>query len=156
MKCLSSKEISKMSDTLNGALHGSCLCGQIRYEITQQIEEILHCHCSMCRKAHGAAFRTRATIQISDFIWRSGEQLLSRYRSSPGQDRTFCSVCGSSLVTEFDDAPDRLGLALGTLDSDPGGRPACHAFVASKAPWFDITDLLPQWPDYPKRGDTDD
>jgi hypothetical protein len=126
-------------------LRGSCLCGGIRYEITSPLEQPLNCHCSMCRKATGAAFRTRARVRASAFRWVAGESLLSRYESSPGHVRTFCRICGSTLVTLFPAAPDALGLALGTLDDDPDVKPELHVHVASKAPWFDITDALPQF-----------
>ena len=42
----------------------------------------------------------------------------------------------------------QYGVALALLD-DPPVRPALHCFVASKAPWFEITDDLPQYPEYP-------
>jgi len=125
-------------------LTGSCLCGGVRYAIDGGLEGMLHCHCSMCRKWHGSAFRTRAGLRTSAFRWLQGEDLLSRYESSPGTTRTFCRVCGSKLVSLFAEAPEMLGLALGTLDADPGCRPARHVHVGSKAPWFEITDDLPQ------------
>lgn len=124
---------------------GSCLCGQIKYKIHGPLEQALNCHCSMCRKSHGAAFRTRVACRKADFEYVSGDDLLTRYESSPGEFRTFCSVCGSNLVTEFDASPDWLGFPLGTLDEDPGIKPLKHIFVGSKAPWHDITDDLPQW-----------
>jgi hypothetical protein len=124
---------------------GSCLCRGIRYEIDAPLGKVVHCHCSMCRKATGAAFRTRAAISSASFRWLAGESLLARYESSPGETRTFCSVCGATLATFFRDRPEQLGLALGTLDEDPGVRPAAHVYVDSKAPWFEITDALPQF-----------
>jgi hypothetical protein len=71
--------------------------------------------------------------------------LLSEYQSSPGETRTFCSICGATLATFFRDNPDEIGLPLGTLDEDPGVRPSAHVFVGSKASWFEITDGLPQF-----------
>jgi hypothetical protein len=128
---------------------GSCLCGKVRYEIHGALTGVLNCHCSDCRKAHGAAFRTRATVQSKDFIWLSGEELVSHHEASPGEFRTFCSVCGANLVTKFTKKPEVYGFALGTLDSDPGVKPECHVFVSDKAPWHDITDGLPQYAEYP-------
>ncbi|MEM8686079.1 MAG: GFA family protein [Pseudomonadota bacterium] len=131
-------------------LNGSCLCGQIRYRITGPLHGVLNCHCSMCRKAHGAAFRTRAAVKTAEFEWLAGRDLLTAYQSSPGEHRTFCSKCGSNLVTLFDNNPDWLGFPLGTLDDDPGAKPAFHVFVGSKAPWHDISDDLPQWETVPQ------
>jgi len=126
-------------------LRGSCLCGQIRYEIQSGLELVLNCHCSMCRKATGAAFRTRASVRSRAFRWTCGAEVLAGYESSPGETRTFCSRCGSTLVTRFREHPELLGLALGTLDGDPALRPVAHVYVSYKAPWFEITDELPQF-----------
>jgi hypothetical protein len=124
---------------------GSCLCGGIEYEIDGPIGRVVNCHCSMCRKATGAAFRTRAKVSTATFRWVRGEDLVSKYGSSPGETRTFCRICGATLPTFFRDHPDELGLPLGTLDDDPGVRPSAHVWVDSKAPWWEITDALPQY-----------
>jgi hypothetical protein len=130
-------------------LHGSCLCQGIRYEISGELRDALNCHCSMCRKAHGAAFRSRARVRAADFRLVSGEELLTFYQSSPGTHRGFCRVCGSPIVSKFDANPAVLGLPLGALDDDPGVRPQLHVHVASKAPWFSIIDDLPQFAELP-------
>jgi len=132
-----------------GVMRGSCLCGGIRYEISGALVGTLNCHCSMCRKATGAAFRTRASVRAGDFRFVVGEQLLARYGSSPGNVRTFCSVCGSTLITIFPDEPEVLGLALGTLDDDPKVQAGLHVFVGSKAPWCCISDELPRYETVP-------
>jgi hypothetical protein len=130
-------------------LHGSCLCGGVRYEISGPLTGAVNCHCSMCRKAQGSAFRSRARISAKDFRWVQGEELVTYFASSPGHHRGFCRVCGSPLISRFDHDPSSYGLALGTLDDDPGVRPGFHVFVASKAPWFEITDHLPRYPELP-------
>lgn len=125
-------------------LRGSCLCQGVAFEIDGTIKDPLYCHCAMCRKAHGTAFRARAKVLAKEFRWLRGEELIRYYESSPGEHRGFCSVCGSNLITRFDAKPAVHGLALGVLDDDPQIRPACHIYVGSKAPWFEITDTLPQ------------
>jgi len=125
-------------------LKGSCLCGGIRYEIHAPLVDVINCHCSMCRKAHGAAFRTRASMKVKDFVFLSGEEILTFYESSPGERRSFCSVCGAVIITKFDQYPDTYGFALGTLDTDPEVSIQRHIFTKHKAPWYVITDELPQ------------
>jgi hypothetical protein len=98
----------------------------------------------MCRKAQGSAFRTRASVKSSDFGFLSGEELLTYYESSPGEKRSFCSVCGATILTKFATTPDSYGFALGTLDTDPEIEIQRHIFTKYKAPWFKITDDLPQ------------
>lgn len=126
-------------------IKGSCLCGGIRYEIDGPVGRVVNCHCSMCRKATGAAFRTRAKVLTAAFRWVRGEDLVSTYDSSPGETRTFCRICGATLPTFFRDRPDEIGLPLGTLGDDPGARPSAHVWVDSKASWWEITDTLPQF-----------
>ncbi|KOF52768.1 MULTISPECIES: GFA family protein [unclassified Achromobacter] len=127
-------------------IKGSCLCGRVAYAINGPLTDAVNCHCVMCRKAHGAAFRSRATVQAGDFSWTKGENHVTWYSSSPGHYRGFCEACGTPLLTRFDQQPDVYGLALGALDDDPGVKPMAHCHVASKAPWYDITDDLPQYP----------
>ncbi|MGP0090877.1 MAG: GFA family protein [Xanthobacteraceae bacterium] len=131
-------------------LRGSCLCGGICYEISGKLYAAVNCHCSMCRKAQGAAFRSRAKVLAADFRFTAGEQLLTFFESSPGSHRGFCRVCGSPMLTKFDTDPTVFGLPLGALDDDPGIRPEMHVYVASKAPWFAITDDLPQFAELPQ------
>jgi hypothetical protein len=121
-------------------------------EITGPLMRSGHCHCSNCRKAHGAAFRSRARVRVEDFKWVQGRELVKYFESSPGFHRGFCSVCGSPIVNRPDRTPE-LGIALGGLDDDPGIRPERHFFVASKAPWFEITDDLPQHAELPPRSE---
>lgn len=130
-------------------MKGSCLCQGVVFEIEGAVTDLLYCHCSMCRKSHGSAFRARGKVKTKEFHWRRGQELLRFYESSPGEHRGFCSRCGSNILTKFDQKPGKLGLALGVLDDDPGARPTCHVFVGSKAPWHEISDELPQYEAFP-------
>lgn len=135
-------------------LKGSCLCGGIRYEIDGELQGVRNCHCTTCRKAHSAAFRTRASVRKQDFRWLAGEELLTYYESTPGTHRGFCRVCGSQVLSVFDFDHGVYGFSLGTLDDDPMVTPEYHLFVSDKAPWYDITDDLPQCPEFPESDET--
>ena len=74
---------------------------------------------------------------------------MTYYESSTGNHRGFCKICGSPVLTKFDEHPDIFGLPLGLLDDDPSIKPEFHVFVASKAPWHEITDSLPQYAELP-------
>ena len=126
-------------------IRGSCLCKGVQFEIHGKLEHASHCHCSMCRKAHGAAFGTYGMGRMADFRLTSGADLIERYASSPGITRTFCKRCGATLQYMSDKTPEKLEIALGVLDGDPGVCATHHIYVASKAPWFEITDGLPQY-----------
>ena len=74
-------------------VHGSCLCGQVRFELTGPAQFINHCHCSMCRKIHGAAYGSFLHADGNYFHWVSGESSIHNYQSSPKNFRAFCRVC---------------------------------------------------------------
>ena len=126
-------------------IRGSRLCRGIQYEITKPLQIIEHCHCSMCRKSHGAAFATDAFVMREDFRWSQGEADLARYESSPGTYRCFCRLCGSRLAMEPRELPQALVVYLGTLDDDPVGRPGAHIFADDLAVWYQIADSLPRY-----------
>ena len=50
-------------------MRGSCLCGQIEYEVSRLDSPIEHCSCRYCRKAHAAAFNTAAAVKLEHFRW---------------------------------------------------------------------------------------
>ena len=130
-------------------LTGRCLCEGVEYRIEGELGPIFNCHCSRCRRWHGAAFRTRASIQASQFQWVKGVQLLKTYHSSEFTAKHFCSVCGSNLISTYDNDTTRVSIPLGGLDQAPTNRLEGHFFVGSKAPWYEITDGLPQWETWP-------
>ena len=134
-------------------IRGSCLCGAVQYAIEGGIDWLANCHCSMCRKWHGAPFATYAGVSKADFQFTKGEELTLSYRSSQHVERVFCSRCGSSLLFTTTRGPDHLLVTAGTLDDDPGVRCSGHIFTGSKAPWYEITDDLAQfevgWPARP-------
>ena len=129
-------------------LRGSCLCGGVRFEI-DRVLAMHSCHCSLCRKAHGSAFRAAATVKLDAFRLVAGQELIQTYQASPdGYRATFCRVCGSNAPF----ASLQYGKAFvpaGLLDDDPGVRPSFHCFVGSKAPWWEITDDARQFEKWP-------
>jgi hypothetical protein len=133
----------------NPPLSGGCLCRSVRYEISAPLGTIEHCHCAMCRRAHGAAFSTNAIVPTSALTVTSGAALISEYESSPNRRKCFCAKCGSQLFIRRLNKPEFTVITLGTLDGDPGARPERHVFVASKAPWYEIAGDLPQFKIYP-------
>ncbi len=129
-------------------LTGSCLCGDIAFEIDGPLDLVAHCHCSMCRKFHGAAFATYTGAEPKYFHWRRGEDKVVRYRSSANGWRNFCPRCGSAVPACPEGGPF-AAVPLGNVAGDPGIRPSSHWFVGSKAPWHDIPDDVPQHDTFP-------
>ncbi len=129
-------------------ISGGCQCGAVRYTVRAPATEMEHCHCSMCRKIHGAIFVTFAVFPRDAFSIDKGADDLATYDSSPKVHRKFCRTCGAHIMEVADDAPERVYVAVGTIDggAHPGHPEGAikHIFVGSKVPWYEITDGLPQ------------
>jgi len=128
-------------------LHGKCLCEAVRYRISGKLGPLGYCHCSQCRRASGSAFGANADAKRAEFEWLAGEELVREYESSPDTFRAFCSRCGSPVYKRSNAKPEVIRIRLGSLDEDPGLRARVHVYVADKAPWYEITDSLPQLPE---------
>lgn len=127
---------------------GSCLCGDVAWEVTAPLQFVTHCHCGRCRKVHGAAFSTSGFVPKDALRVVRGADGIVDYETTPGVPRSFCGRCGGMVATA--DTPQNVAVVpLGPLDDDPGVRPMAHIFAASKAPWFQITDDVPQFDAYP-------
>ena len=124
--------------------NGSCLCGAARFEVRDFEADVGHCHCSMCRKFHGAAFATIASVK--GFRWLQGENVLTAFVADNGTTRTFCSRCGSSLTFSTPKAPpDVVEVALAAFDDEVPVQPDAHIFVGSRAHWTVLDDSLPKF-----------
>lgn len=130
-------------------LSGHCECGRIRYQVDTGIKDFSHCHCSQCRRLHGAAYATFVGVARDDFRYLSGESDISVYASSERNDRVFCSNCGSAILCAPKDEPDALYLSMSTVEGNPPRPAAYHAYVGSKAEWHEITDVLEQFDTLP-------
>lgn len=115
---------------------GSCLCGSVRYRVEGGFQRVTHCHCSMCRKSHGAAFATYATVSTSQLSIEDATGTLTWYCSSPTAERGFCTGCGASLFWR-DEArePGLVAFSLGTVDTPIGQIEIRDIFVESRADW---------------------
>ena len=124
---------------------GSCLCGAVRYEVTQEPFWAHNCHCSRCRKTRGSAFASNLIVAGDGLRVFAGQDQLQSYRPPDAERFThvFCRQCGSS-VPWLDDSRGMAVVPMGSLDDDPQIAPRANIFVDSKAPWFTITDDLPQ------------
>jgi hypothetical protein len=128
-----------------GVTPGSCLCGDIAWEVNGQPVLMMNCHCSRCRRARAAAHATNAFYKLEQFRWLRGEELADAFKVPDAQYFTqhFCRRCGSKTPRVMEQFK-RVMVPAGAFDADPGAQPGAHIFVAYKAPWFDITDDIAQ------------
>jgi hypothetical protein len=126
------------------AVTGRCLCGAVKFEITLPTKWCAHCHCSMCRRAHGAAFVTFCGVEADRFRILEGADQLTRYASSPKARRSFCNVCGSTLLFEGDRWPDEVHVVRANIDGEIDRKPQAHCYFTDHVDWVDVSDGLPR------------
>jgi hypothetical protein len=128
------------------ALVGECECGAVRYRVADAFLYAANCHCSRCRAATGSAFKAFAGIEREKLEITEGLDTLLVF-GEEDLNHTRCAACGSLLFSVVRDGA-YVHVAMGTLVGAPSIRPTEHIFVGSKAPWFEITDDLPQFDGY--------
>ncbi len=134
-----------MADTDADRVTGRCQCGAIRFAIRLPTLWCAHCHCTMCRRAHGAGFVTWVGVADANFEFTDDIEFLAEHASSPGAVRSFCGRCGTPFLFRSERWPGETHVALGCLDG-PIDRPVeAHAFKDDHAPWID-PDTLPVTP----------
>jgi hypothetical protein len=134
------------SDVADTLLAGACECGAVRYEVADAFLYAANCHCSRCRASTGTAFKAFAGIERSKLAVTSGYDGLLIVGEADA-NHTRCAACGSLLFSVVRDGAF-VHVAMGSLVDAPSIRPTEHIFVGSKAPWFTITDDLPQREQY--------
>jgi hypothetical protein len=129
-------------------LTGGCNCGAVRYEVTAPLVGASYCHCRRCQRRSGTAASANAAAAPGTFRILSGEDMLRAWKPGDGWEKWFCGQCGSSLFSRDLHDGERVGIRMGTFDSDPGVRPGTRQYVAYAAPWEPIPeDGLPRFPE---------
>lgn len=127
-------------------LAGECYCRAVGYAVADEFAYAMNCHCSNCRRTTGAAFKPFAGIARDRLSVTRGADNLKAYGDEANHN-AHCGRCGSLLYSVVRDGAF-VHVAMGTLVDDPSIRPTAHIFTGSKAPWFAITDDLPQYPEH--------
>ena len=116
-------------------LTGGCVCGGVRFEVSEAPKGAAWCHCTRCRRRTGVHASMSVHVPDGSFRVVQGEELITRFTPEGGFTKAFCSFCGGHLFSEA--APGRsVGVRLGAFDADPGVRPDRHQHVASAATWI--------------------
>ena len=134
---------SAMSERI---LVGRCECRTVAYQVADEFRYAANCHCSNCRASTGSAFKPFAGIEREKLQVIDGGDMLMIV-GDPDENHTRCADCGSLLYSVVREG-EYVHVALGSLEDEPSIRPTEHIFVGSKAPWFEITDDLPQNEEY--------
>ena len=123
---------------------GSCLCGRVRFEIEPPTRFCAHCHCSNCRRAHGAAFVTWVGLPDKQFHVIDGADALRRFTTDTGATRSFCKHCGSTLTYVGPRWEGEVHVARANIPGEIDRSPSGHVYVDHRPDWSSIDDSLPQ------------
>ena len=123
---------------------GSCFCSAIRFSASLPSKWCAHCHCSMCRKNHGAGYVTWAGFETDQVKITHGEDQLSWFDSSAGAQRGFCKNCGSSLFFRSERWAGELHIALGSFDTAIDLQPQANVYFEKHVDWMPIDETLKQ------------
>jgi hypothetical protein len=123
----------------SGGLTGGCLCGRVRFELTEPPRSAGYCHCTRCQRRTGAGASPQARIDGRAFRLLEGERFVRAWSpGAGGAEKCFCSECGGHLFSRNPDHPAQMSVRMGAFDADPAVRPGWRAYVAYAASWEPI------------------
>jgi len=136
---------------MSTSLTGSCLCGAVRYTVSQPISELRACHCTNCQKASGAGGTVNAMIPSAAFKLVQGKPKRFSQNADSGRllHRFFCGDCGSPLYSQRDSTPENMALRAGTLENAPPMKITGNIWTKSARPWAHIDAASQQHPGQP-------
>jgi hypothetical protein len=126
----------------NNIINGSCLCGQVQFQVELPSLWVAHCHCSLCRKAHGAGYVTWVGFDEEKFKCTQKIKKLKWYESSSGAQRGFCTECGSTMFFKSTQWPKEIHITLANLEDKLDKSPQANAYFSSHVEWMPIDETL--------------
>jgi hypothetical protein len=119
---------------------GSCLCGGVRFELTEPPDRLRFCHCESCKKLSGGGATANVRARSGAIRILEGEDLVQTYQPPEGTAKTFCLACGSNLFGGGWPESEHCSVRITALDDPPGDLPKAHIYVRSVAPWEQLPD----------------
>jgi len=119
---------------------GHCMCGRVRFEITEPLTAWGYCHCTRCQRRTGTAASPQAPVHASALRFLGGEEAVRAYRPPDGFEKLFCSECGSALFSRDPHDFSTMSVRLGVLDAGPGVPATWRQHLASAASWEPVPD----------------
>ena len=129
------------------SIRGDCLCGTVKFEVTLPTKWCAHCHCTLCRRSHGAAFVTWFGVDTDQFKFIQGEKKLTWYHSSQESKRGFCTNCGSHMLFRSTKWPGETHMTLSNMADPIDRQPQAHVFFDTHVGWLEFNDDLPRYDD---------
>ena len=131
---------------------GSCLCGEVTFEVEGVFDEFYLCHCERCRKDSGSAHAANLFSTTAKLKWLSGQEKIKTFNfRSEGHIKSFCTNCGSALPNLQMDGR-LLVVPAGSIDSDLNLRPNAHIYYKNRADWDNKLETVIKFDSLPNNG----
>ncbi len=121
-------------------MKGACLCGGVRFEVTEPFLAVTACHCTNCKKISGGGGTVNGRTRTGAIRILAGGELVRTFQPAEGTAKTFCSVCGSNLFGGGWPDSEHASVRLSALEGPVAERPQSRIFVRSVAPWETLPD----------------
>ena len=121
-------------------IEGGCLCGGVRFRISERPHHVCDCHCVDCRRASGAPFVTWGTVAREHIEILSGEVRTFLYSL---RIRSFAGCCGTTLFFQDDESAKTLDVAIATLDDPAPFGPDRAIWTEDRLPWVLLDPARP-------------
>ncbi len=122
---------------MTNMIKGSCLCGDVTFQVEDDFQTYNLCHCTQCQKLSGSAHMSNLFTKPDNIEWLSGKDKVKQY-DVPGREmRTaFCTNCGCNMpyVTH---SSGYLLVPAGVLDDEPTYKPEQVIFWEERMPWYE-------------------
>jgi len=125
----------------NKYLQGGCMCGKVRYEITEKPLFTQACHCKDCKVLTGSSFVLNTSVLDNTLVVKGEVSSIELKAGSGASCKTyFCKRCGTFVYADYDSAVKRLTVRTKTLDQANIFPPQAHIFIKNKDPWIKLSD----------------
>jgi len=129
---------------------GGCLCGAVRYTLSEDPVRTMVCHCRNCQKTSGSALSTIALMR-REALEIQGDLKGYEYAGDSGNklEINFCPTCGSPVILNIRNMPDLVSVKVGTLDDPSGFKPQMQIWTDSAQPWLPLAEDCVQFAQNP-------
>ncbi len=121
---------------MDNYLTGECLCGTVKFSVTDRFEAFYQCHCKQCQQLTGSAFASNIFTDPDNIEWLSGQASITNYEHPSREfSKSFCKVCGSA-VPFINKTKTSLIVPAGSLNKLPNIQPQANIFTSEEACWL--------------------
>ncbi|MBY8244250.1 GFA family protein [Vibrio fluvialis] len=130
---------------------GSCLCGEVKYELSGDFQSFFLCHCTRCQKDTGSAHAANLFAQGNTLTWLQGESHVKTYQHPNSRHtKSFCQKCGSALPS-IAKSINHVVVPAGSLDSPISIEPTAKIYVSRRASWSENLCNVPSYDELPEQ-----